>query len=628
MEVTAAREVLGLTEHGEGGADEKTIRRAYAKLAKRFRPDTHPDEFSRIRTAYDVLLAAAQGTATYQEPELTPAPIALTSETILQKPSGPVVSYVMDASNFSRAPLQIEALKNDVDNDAPPSYQVKPEFNPLQKLENELVDAIKVVQPGHAETENRVVELVDQYLSAAGRTSNTLRDYVERFMVGACLGDYYLPHSVRQKIADLCGLSTVLGSHENLKPWEQEFLNRFDESALVADLLQKAGSGQHAVEKSIVKGASWPRTLIMRLSREDTLGVHRWLHWLDQTFGPEFGVVDDSFRSRWKKLRQIEPITPAVILVFIAVMVGSGLALIGLGVPIAEFFSLPTASRWTMGLALAFLALNNAILVQLARPIARRAVSKARLWQSQHMPKAALVVEALAMTVLIWAWAMQTWLPDNAAAVLVVGAGMVLLLVALFTRFWDWLENLTFTTLALRLIAFRVAVIAAGLFTVSEPMKHSVWLVLGFCVLVLTPRPLLKWRHSEPDHGGRAVFSLRHSEQALPVRWIQVVLIVGGALGVAVTGLSALDLLPIGAHAPLVSVAQAMLLSLLALEMALMGSVFSDRTGAQRTNAFFAVLILLWLCTRLELTMNATEIALLALSGLLIWLAWRIPSES
>ena len=37
-------------------ADERTIKRAYAKLIKEFRPDSHPVEFAKIRKAYEVLL--------------------------------------------------------------------------------------------------------------------------------------------------------------------------------------------------------------------------------------------------------------------------------------------------------------------------------------------------------------------------------------------------------------------------------------------------------------------------------------------------------------------------------------------------------------------------------------------
>lgn len=42
-------EALGL----EWGADERTVKRAYAKLIKEFRPDSHPVEFARIREAYE-----------------------------------------------------------------------------------------------------------------------------------------------------------------------------------------------------------------------------------------------------------------------------------------------------------------------------------------------------------------------------------------------------------------------------------------------------------------------------------------------------------------------------------------------------------------------------------------------
>ncbi len=46
-------ELLGVPET----ADEPTLKRAYAELVKRFRPDRHPEEFQRVRRAYEQALA-------------------------------------------------------------------------------------------------------------------------------------------------------------------------------------------------------------------------------------------------------------------------------------------------------------------------------------------------------------------------------------------------------------------------------------------------------------------------------------------------------------------------------------------------------------------------------------------
>lgn len=44
-------EVLGLT----AGADEATIRQTYLDLVRKFPPDREPEQFARVRAAYDAL---------------------------------------------------------------------------------------------------------------------------------------------------------------------------------------------------------------------------------------------------------------------------------------------------------------------------------------------------------------------------------------------------------------------------------------------------------------------------------------------------------------------------------------------------------------------------------------------
>src|SRR5579862_5090896 len=37
------------------GSDERAVKKAYFRLVRQFSPETHPDEFRRIREAYEVL---------------------------------------------------------------------------------------------------------------------------------------------------------------------------------------------------------------------------------------------------------------------------------------------------------------------------------------------------------------------------------------------------------------------------------------------------------------------------------------------------------------------------------------------------------------------------------------------
>ena len=87
MNVDTARDVLGLA----ADADEKTVRRAYAKLAKTYRPDTHPDEFYKIRKAYDTLLNALRNND-YQDPDLPSAPDPVTTDDQVHLPTRRAVS--------------------------------------------------------------------------------------------------------------------------------------------------------------------------------------------------------------------------------------------------------------------------------------------------------------------------------------------------------------------------------------------------------------------------------------------------------------------------------------------------------------------------------------------------------
>lgn len=61
-------------------ADERSIKRAYARLLKSHRPDENPDEFQRLREAYETALAEARWRAQVDE-EVVDAPLAVSAPT-------------------------------------------------------------------------------------------------------------------------------------------------------------------------------------------------------------------------------------------------------------------------------------------------------------------------------------------------------------------------------------------------------------------------------------------------------------------------------------------------------------------------------------------------------------------
>jgi hypothetical protein len=65
----------------EPRAEEATIRRAYLKLVRRFKPDTHPQQFQLIRQAYETLLARAASVAPPSAPRVhSEAPVRSDAE--------------------------------------------------------------------------------------------------------------------------------------------------------------------------------------------------------------------------------------------------------------------------------------------------------------------------------------------------------------------------------------------------------------------------------------------------------------------------------------------------------------------------------------------------------------------
>jgi len=119
-------------------------------------------------------------------------------------------------------------------------------------MEDDVIAAIKVVRPGHLDSENAVVIAADRYYAAAKEMSHSMRHHVERFLFGACIGNYYVPHVLRQRVAEFSGLIDSVVAEDKLRPWEREFILRFDESEVLEELLHKAANRGNPTERAIV----------------------------------------------------------------------------------------------------------------------------------------------------------------------------------------------------------------------------------------------------------------------------------------------------------------------------------------------------------------------------------------
>lgn len=124
-------------------ADERTIKRAYAKLIKEYRPDSHPAEFARIREAYENALENARHRARWQTEESAedshkssdPVNRESTAEQnqveYLELESTPIAPY-------QRLPRNNAPELDDVEEDAVPPYQRLPAYNtPEPEILNE-----------------------------------------------------------------------------------------------------------------------------------------------------------------------------------------------------------------------------------------------------------------------------------------------------------------------------------------------------------------------------------------------------------------------------------------------------------------------------------------------------------
>ncbi len=82
-------------------ADERTIKRAYAALIKQYRPDSHPQEFARIRSAYESLLEQCRYQQHYEEGESS-SEVLKTSEVCNSEPLEQEVQTEAGEGDFNR----------------------------------------------------------------------------------------------------------------------------------------------------------------------------------------------------------------------------------------------------------------------------------------------------------------------------------------------------------------------------------------------------------------------------------------------------------------------------------------------------------------------------------------------
>jgi len=409
-----------------------------------------------------------------------------------------------------------------------------PKENPLQHLEDNLVQSIKTLKPADVKSEAKVVALMDDYLAASARHSHALRDYVERFLIGTCLGDYYIPFAVRERAADLSGLGNAVVVEHRLKPWEREFLLRFDESEVLEGLFKQANSRNFPAEKSLVHNAHYGKVVMHRLTGNHTRSINRWVQWLDETFGADAGLVHEGFRSRWHKLKQIEPLSPFVFVLFIGLMAVSGVALQALGVPLDQFFQSPVRSMVITTGGLALLSWANFMLVILARPVYREIQNRVVVFVLARFAKPLLLVECVAMVLLIWGSVRSAEVVSAWGSPLVIACGVVFLVLAFISRAGGWLDRLSFPQLALRVGVFYLLFTIVYELLGANNVANSLWLLLGFVVLPLRSRPMMHWAENVTKTMLKGVFAFRLQQSRYSTTGLRVVMALVGVFALAI----------------------------------------------------------------------------------------------
>ena len=376
--------------------------------------------------------------------------------------------------------------------------------------------------------------LVDEYLQASNSQSRELREYVERFLIGVCLGENYIPHAVRERVADFSGLSNVVVSEDRLQPWEQEFLERFERSELLEDLLTKAALKRNTAEYALIHGASWSRAFMLRLDQHKSEFVSRWLRWSDYMYREDGSFIDSGFRAKWKKLQRIEPLNPTLLAFYIALMVLSGIVLDALGAPLNSLLQLSTASIVQIVAGLAVLSWANFILVLVAKPVVRVYVSRVRNWLLSHVPLQVLIVESGALFLLIWGWALYGVLPAALSTAMVVISACILMLAGVFVRQWLWVNDLSFLGIGIRLLLYFFAVVSL-IDDVArfDANTSSLWLVVGLVVWVSPLRAVFEREEFRADKL-ETRFSIRHTSVSFSLQAVRWFIGIGASVGLLV----------------------------------------------------------------------------------------------
>ncbi len=145
-------------------ADERTIKRAYAKLIKEFRPDSHPSEFARIRAAYENALDNLRNRERWQVFEVQ-------EDSEQQEQDDHQESYLeLQAaerqSDAIKAAQEFEATYIEPETQVIPSYQRMPRINnpelaEQQSEQDELLSNNEIVPPYRRILSETLTELDD-----------------------------------------------------------------------------------------------------------------------------------------------------------------------------------------------------------------------------------------------------------------------------------------------------------------------------------------------------------------------------------------------------------------------------------------------------------------------------------
>jgi len=185
----------------------------------------------------------------------------------------------------------------------------------------------------------------DNYLSSSEEISRQLRQRVEHGLIHACLSGQYIPHVLRQRVANFTGLADSMVADGRLQAWERDFIERLEHSEVLEELIQKSGYRTERVERALIKGVRWDQALMLRFDDTASNSIDRWMYWLDHTTGTDSGFVHPTLRERWQRLQIVQPLHWSTLVVFACVMGLFGYALDLIGVPLSSFFDSSTANK-------------------------------------------------------------------------------------------------------------------------------------------------------------------------------------------------------------------------------------------------------------------------------------------